>query len=117
VAQGLACIEPRCVVYRAMLDDGARMQAHVAGRDRVSLPVRPLAYSLQSLEGAGLAVESVTARTIEASVDHWFEFLSAYHEAVLGWVGGSVEVGGRAPAAGAGGDRRRRTRDARARLF
>jgi len=31
-------------------------------------------------------------------VEDWFEFLSAYHEAVLGWVGGSVEVDGRAGA-------------------
>ena len=27
--------------------------------------------------------------TIEARVSEWFEFLSAYHDAVLGWVGGS----------------------------
>jgi hypothetical protein len=28
-------------------------------------------------------------------LEDWFEFLSAYHEAVLGWVGGSVKVDGR----------------------
>jgi hypothetical protein len=30
-------------------------------------------------------------------LDDWFEFLSAYHEAVLGWVGGSVKIDGVAP--------------------
>ena len=87
IATGLVRNDPRYAAYRPLLDDEARMQAHVAWRDRVFFPVRPLAYYLQSLEGAGFAVESVTARTIEASVDHWFEFLSAYHEGVLGWVG------------------------------
>ena len=36
---------------------------------------------LRPLEAAGFAIEDVTARTIEASVEDWFEFLSAYHEA------------------------------------
>ena len=53
---------------------------------------------LRYLEAAGFASEDVTARTIEASVEDWFEFLSAHHEAVLGWVGSSVKVDGRVPA-------------------
>ena len=52
---------------------------------------------LRCLEAAGFAIEDVTARAIEASVEDWFEFLSAYHEAVLGWVGGSVKVDGWRP--------------------
>ena len=44
-------------------------------------------------------MDDVTARDIEARVDDWFEFLSAYHEAVLGWVGGSAKVDGAAPPA------------------
>ncbi len=51
-------------------------------------------YYLRCLETAGFAIEEVTCRTIEARVDDWFEFLSAYHEAVLGRVGGSVKVDG-----------------------
>ena len=39
---------------------------------------------LSCLEAAGFAIEDVTARTIGASVEDWFEFLSAYHETVLG---------------------------------
>jgi len=117
IATGLVRNDPRYAAYRPLLDDEARMQAHVAWRDRVFLPVRPLAYYLQSLEGAGLTVESVTARTIEASVDHWFEFLSAYHEAVLGWVGGSVKVDGRAPTEDSVRDRLALIRHAMATLF
>ena len=68
------------------------MAAYLAYRDRVFLPVRPLAFYLRGLNEAGLTVETVTARGIEARVDDWFEFLSAYHDAVLGWVGGSPKV-------------------------
>ena len=35
--------------------------------------------------------------TIEAGVDEWFEFLSAYHDAVLGWVGGTDPSPGALP--------------------
>jgi ubiquinone/menaquinone biosynthesis C-methylase UbiE len=97
IATGLVRNDPRYAAYRPLLDDEARMQAHVAYRDRVFLPVRPLDYYLRSLQAAGFEVEQVTARTIDARVDDWFEFLSAYHEAVLGWVGGSARVDGIAP--------------------
>ena len=92
VAVGLVRNDARYAAYRAAVDDEARMAAYVAYRDRVFLPVRPLDYYLGCLGEAGLAVESVTARGIEARVDDWFEFLSAYHESVLGWVGGSSKV-------------------------
>ena len=36
----------------------------------------------------------VREETIEANVSEWFEFLSAYHDAVLGWVGGTKKVDG-----------------------
>ena len=94
VAMGLVRNDPRYAAYRPLLDDEARMQAHVAYRDRVFLPVRPLDYYVGCLEGAGFTVEAVTARTIETSVEDWFEFLTAYHEAVLGWLGGSAKVDG-----------------------
>src|SRR5262249_34801467 len=94
VATGLVRNDARYAAYRPLLDDEARMRAHVAYRDRVFLPVRPLDYYLGCLERAGFTVEDVQARTIEARVDDWFEFLGAYHEAVLGWVGGSTKVDG-----------------------
>ncbi len=105
IAIGLVRNDPCYAAYRPLLDDEARMQAHVAHRDRVFLPVRPLDYYLRSLTEAAFDVEQVTARTIEARVDEWFEFLSAYHEAVLGWVGGSARVDGAPPAQGALRDR------------
>ena len=77
----------------------------MAYRDQVFLPVRPLEYYLHGLEEAGFTVEEVTARSIEARVEDWFEFLSAYHEAVLGWLGASVKVDGKAPSREAVTDR------------
>jgi ubiquinone/menaquinone biosynthesis C-methylase UbiE len=117
VALGLVRNDPRYAAYRPLLDDEARLAAHVAYRDRVFLPVRPLDYYLRSLQGAGLQVEDVTARTIEARVDDWFEFLSAYHEAVLGWVGGSAKVDGRAAGEEAVRDRLALIRHAMDTLF
>jgi hypothetical protein len=93
------------------------MQAHVAYRDRVFLPVRPLDYYVRCFERAGFVVEDVTARTIEARVDDWFQFLSAYHEAVLGWVGGAAKLEGRPPDAGAVRDRLALLRHAMDTLF
>ena len=117
VATGLVRNDPRYAAYRPLLDDEVRMQAHVAYRDRVFLPVRPLDFYLASLEGAGFAIDNVAARTIEASVDDWFEFLTAYHEAVLGWVGGSVKVDGRPPDPDAVRDRLALVRHAMDTLF
>jgi SAM-dependent methyltransferase len=98
VATGLVRNDPRYAAYRPLLDDEPRMRAHVAYRDQVFLPVRPLDHYLRCFEEAGFTVEAVTARSIEAQVGHWFEFLSAYHEAVLGWLGTSVKVDGKAPS-------------------
>jgi hypothetical protein len=47
----------------------------------------------------------VTERTIEARVDEWYEFLAAYADAVLGWVGGSAKVDGEPATAEAAADR------------
>jgi ubiquinone/menaquinone biosynthesis C-methylase UbiE len=94
VAVGLVRNDTRYAAYRPALDDEARMQAYLTYRDRVFLPVRPLDYYVRCLKDAGFVVDDVTARGIEARVDDWFEFLSAYHDAVLGWVGGSSKVEG-----------------------
>ena len=47
----------------------------------------------------------------------WFEFLSAYHEAVLGWVGTSAKVDGKAPSREAVADRLALIRHAMDTLF
>jgi SAM-dependent methyltransferase len=117
VATGLVRNDPRYAAYRPLLDDEARMRAQVAYRDQVFLPVRPLEHYLRCLEEAGFTVEEVTARSIEARVEDWFEFLSAYHEAVLGWLGASVKVDGRGPSNEAVTDRLALIRHAMDTLF
>ena len=117
VATGLVRNDARYAAYRPLLDDEPRMQAHLAHRDQVFLPVRPLDYYVRGLEEAGFTVEDVRARSIEARVDDWFEFLSAYHEAVLGWVGGSARIDGKAPGPDAVADRLALIRHAMDTLF
>lgn len=117
VATGLVRNDARYAAYRPLLDDEARIQAHVAYRDQVFLPVRPLDYYLSALEAAGFTVEEVRARSIEARVADWFEFLGAYHEAVLGWVGGSAKVDSKPPSAEAVSDRLALIRHAMDTLF
>jgi hypothetical protein len=80
-----------------VLDEPERMQAYLAYRDRVFLAPRPLDVYVDALRESGLVVDEVTERTIEADVQEWYEFLAAYADAVLGWVGGSAKVDG-APA-------------------
>src|ERR671930_654346 len=45
------------------------------------------------------------ARPNEADVEEWYEFLAAYADAVLGWVGGSAKVDGAGASAEAAADR------------
>ena len=82
------------VQYRAALDDADHMAAHDALRRRYFLPVRPLDYYLDALRDADFEICSVQRRRIPARVDEWFEFLSVYHEGVLGWVGGAEKITG-----------------------
>jgi SAM-dependent methyltransferase len=117
VATGLVRNDARYAAYRPLLDDEARIQAHLAYRDQIFLPVRPLDYYLRALEAAGFTLEEVRARSIEARVGEWFEFLSAYHEAVLGWVGGSAKVDGKPASAQAVTDRLALIRHAMDTLF
>jgi ubiquinone/menaquinone biosynthesis C-methylase UbiE len=105
IAEGLVRTDPAYAAYAADLDDADRMKAHAAYRDRVFLHPRPLDFYLETLELGGLKIESVREASIEARVDDWFEFLSAYHEAVLGWVGGTEKVDGTPPSEQAVADR------------
>jgi hypothetical protein len=50
-------------------------------------------------------------------VQEWFEFLSAYHDAVLGWVGGTEKVDGVKPTDPAVEDRLRLMRQSMDVLF
>ncbi|HTY55742.1 MAG TPA: class I SAM-dependent methyltransferase [Candidatus Binataceae bacterium] len=99
LAEGIVRTDPRYAAYRPILDDGPRMEAHVAFRNRVFVEPRRLDFYLNTLRGAGFQIESVAERNIRARVDEWCEFLCAYHDAVLGWVGGNEKVDGRKPTA------------------
>src|SRR3954451_11912687 len=85
LAEGLVRSDPRYLHYRDAVDAAA---AHAEYRKRVFVPPRPLDSYLGALEAAGFEVLDVREEKIEARVSEWFEFLSAYHDAVLGWVGG-----------------------------
>jgi SAM-dependent methyltransferase len=117
VAMGLVRNEPRYAAYRPALDDETRLAAHVSYRDRVFLPVRPLDYYVRCLQEAGFSLEQVSKRTIEARLEDWFQFLGAYHEAVLGWVGGTARIDGRAAGEEAVRDRLALIRHAMDTLF
>ena len=98
LAESLVRSDPEYAQYRAVLDDTKRLQAHHAHRDRVFMQPRPLEYYTDALERNGLTVTDVSQATIVANVDEWFELMTAYHEAVLGWVGGTKRIEGEEPS-------------------
>jgi SAM-dependent methyltransferase len=93
--------------YRPLLEDEARLDRYLEYRNRVFLAPRPLEHYVDALAAAGFEVAEVAERTIEAEVADWYEFLAAYADAVLGWVGGSQKVDGVAASEAAAGDRLR----------
>jgi SAM-dependent methyltransferase len=105
IAEGLVKTDPAYEAYRIDLDDADRMAAHAAFRDRVFLHPRPLDFYVETLELAGLKVESVREASIEARVQDWYELLTTYHDAVLGWVGGTEKIDGSPPSPEAVADR------------
>jgi SAM-dependent methyltransferase len=98
VAVGIVRTNPRYAAYRAALDDEERLERHLEFRDRVFVPPRTLTFYLDSFERAGFEIASVGQRTIMATVDDWFDLLTAYNESVLGWVGGSEKIDGAPPS-------------------
>jgi len=84
--------------YREILRDSERMAKYDALRKKFFLPVRPIEHYLSALTDSGFRIVEVTHLPIEAHVDQWFEFLSTYHEGVLGWIGGSARIDGREPS-------------------
>lgn len=97
--------DPAFRAYRAVLEDPDRLAAYDALRRKVFLPVRPLETYLEALRAAGFTNLDVHHRTFEAQVSDWRDFLSAYHEGVLGWVGGVAKIEGREPTPEALNDR------------
>ena len=103
--------------YRGAVDDRERMRKYDALRNRYFLPVRPLDFYTGELEGAGFRIESVETRSVTARVDEWYEFLSVYHEGVLGWVGGLAKIDGEPATDAAIADRKKLIRAAMSRTF
>ncbi|HUR85866.1 MAG TPA: class I SAM-dependent methyltransferase [Solirubrobacteraceae bacterium] len=112
LAESLVRSDPEYAQYRDALDDAARLSAHHAHRDRVFLQPRPLEYYTGALERNGLTVVDVSQATIVANVSEWFDLMIAYHEAVLGWVGGTKRIEGDEPSEEAVRDRLRIMRHA-----
>lgn len=104
-AMDLVRREPAWAAYRPVLDDAGKLAAYDSLRRKFFLPVRPLDYYLETLRAAGFEILSERYERIEAKVADWREFLAAYHEGVLGWVGGSARVEGVEPEEGAVRDR------------
>jgi ubiquinone/menaquinone biosynthesis C-methylase UbiE len=117
VATGIVRTDDRYAAYRPVLGDDARMRAYLDYRDRVFLAPRPLEYYLDALGAAGFQVDEVTERTIEADVEEWYEFLAAYADAVLGWVGGSAKVDGTAASEDGASERLQLLHDSLAVIF
>lgn len=100
-AERLVRADDRWAAYRRRIGD----PRYEALRRKFFLPVRPLGHYLEALERAGFTIERVEHRTIEARTAEWAAFLAAYHEGVLGWVGGSERVDGEPPSEEAVADR------------
>ena len=116
-AEEIVRTDDRYAPYRDGLEDPDRRAAYDELRRKFFLPVRPLAYYVGALERAGFRVESVEHRTIAADTAEWTAFLGAYHEGVLGWVGGSERIEGAAPTEAAIRDRLPLLRESVDRVF
>ncbi|MFQ5717913.1 MAG: class I SAM-dependent methyltransferase [Acidobacteriota bacterium] len=90
--------EDRFSAFRPVLDDPGRMRLHDALRRKYFLPVRPLDYYETALRDAGFSHIEASRVTIDARVNEWRDFLSVYHDGVLGWAGGTRKIEGRQPA-------------------
>ncbi len=84
--------------YREVLNNQQKMAAYEALRQKYFLPTRPLEYYVKALEKAGFGHLSASSKTIDVQVDEWYNFLSVYHEGILGWVGGTEKIEGRPPS-------------------
>jgi ubiquinone/menaquinone biosynthesis C-methylase UbiE len=117
IAIELVRTDPTWTAYRAVIEDDARMARYTELRKKYFLPVRPLTAYLDVFRAAGMTVERVATHAIEARLLEWYEFLAAYHDGVLGWVGGVDKIEGAAPSPDAIRDRLALMRLALDRLF
>ena len=57
------------------------------------------------MRAEGFEITAVRHRRIPARVSEWLDFLSVYHEGVLGWVGGAEKIVGASASEEVIGDR------------
>lgn len=117
VARKIVAEDDHWADYRDVLDDEKRMAAHARLRQKFFLPVRPLDHYKQALQRTGFQIERVDHQTFDASVSEWNEFLSVYHEGVLGWIGGCRRIEGQDPSLHAIADRKALLEVAMKKLF
>ncbi len=98
IARSIVRDDNRYKCFRERLDDEERTAAYGELRRKYFLPVRPLDHYLGALRGAGFEVSKVYERVMEAQVEEWTIFLSAYHDGVLGWAGGVQRIDGASPS-------------------
>ena len=98
IARTLVRDEAKYAEFRPDLENDKRMAEYDQLRRKYFLPVRPLGYYLDALRASGFEVAEVFEQVVDALVRDWGEFLSAYHEGLLGWAGGSKRIDGRAPS-------------------
>lgn len=98
IAAEIVAKDPFFEDYRGVLDDATRMEAYRKLRDKIFVPVRPLELYLDSFTDAGFTVQHHFETTIHARIDEWYQMLAAYSDGVLGWIGGSEKIEGRAPS-------------------
>lgn len=103
--------DDRFAAYRPAANDPKKMVAYDSLRLKYFLPPRSLEYYLFVMKRAGFVNLSVTHKPIAVRVDEWYDFLSVYHEGVLGWVGGAEKVEGKPPAPESVNDRLALMRD------
>ena len=113
----IVATDPDYRLYAEGSRDPERMKAYERLRRKFFVPVRDLDDYLEAFETEGLPVTDVSYTAYDADVEQWYQFLSAYHEGVLGWVGGSERIEDKPPGAEAIGDRLALMRKAMGRVF
>ena len=113
----IVSVDPDYRPYVEGTRDPERMKVYERLRRKFFLPVRDLEYYLEAFEEAGLPVTDVSYTAYDADVEQWYQFLSTYHEGVLGWVGGSERIEAEPPEPEAIADRLSLMRKAMDRVF
>lgn len=97
--------DQRFAAYRPVSEDEDKMKAYEALRRKYFLPPKPVTEYVEKMAAAGFADIQVKSRPIEVAVSEWGDFLTAYHEGILGWVGGAEKIEGKPPGKEALADR------------